>query len=327
MSSAAEPRPSPEVAAVLRRTLLQLQHRDLNALRNLISRSAGLRVIGSAGAAWFEGESVLRILEAQIEEMPAFELSITHVEAYELDGVAWGASTSDATLSDGTGFQLRHTMVFVLEEGMWRCIQTHASVPQDYERTFGVSLTTTLSHLLDSLDVAAVASDDSGEGLSVLMFTDIEDSTLLAHQMGDAAWRALIHDHDRSISVTAEAHGGTVVKSLGDGALLKFGGARAAVRCAVALQAEFAERPFEVRIGIHAGDLLHTPDDVVGATVHKAARVAAAASGGQIVVSSIVRELVGGGPEFGFGDPFTAELKGIGGRHELVPILAGEQDG
>jgi class 3 adenylate cyclase len=229
-------------------------------------------------------------------------------------------------LASGETTQLRHTLVFVLENEIWRCIHAHASVPQDYESSYGVSLTESLEGLLDSLDVGSMAPEDPIEGLSVLMFTDIEDSTVIAHQVGDAAWKALIDDHDLSIATTAEAHSGTVVKTLGDGALLTFGGTRQALRCAVALQALFDDRPFDVRIGVHAGELFHTGGDVLGATVHKAARVAAAASGGQVAVSSIVRQLAGDGTEFSFSDPMVVELKGIEGRH-VLSLLVTDQSG
>lgn len=301
--------------------LAAMERSDGKSVANLMSSSSLLRVIGSDADAYHQADAAVRVVEAQMNEMPDIEISVEHLEAFEAGDVAWGISISTITLPKGRTTQLRHTLVFALEDGIWRCIHAHASVPQDYETSFGFSLTKTLEDLLDSLDVGSVAPGDPNEGLSVLMFTDIEDSTILAHQMGDAAWKKLIDDHDHTIGTTAEAHTGTVVKTLGDGALLKFGGTRQALRCAVALQALFEDRPFDVRIGIHAGEMFHTGGDVLGATVHKAARVAAAADGGQVAVSSIVRQLAGDGTEFSFGDPVVAELKGIEGRHELSLLL------
>jgi class 3 adenylate cyclase len=298
--------------------LQNLSLRDFRALRNLFSHSPALRVIGSDPASSFKGEEVLPFLQVLIGELPDFDMSVAKVEAFEMGPVAWGNSISDLRFPDGRVLELRHTAVFVLEEGVWRCVQNHASVPQEYERSFGVALTVTLSDLLDSLDFDAVSSGIRSEGLGVLMFTDIENSTVLAQQMGDARWMAVIADHDGLIRGEVEASGGTVIKTLGDGALARFDSARGALRCAIRLQAGFANRPFEVRMGIHAGELYDTSDDVIGATVNKAARVAAAAAGGQIVISSIVKELVGGTDEFSYGESFTAELKGIDGLHELT---------
>lgn len=66
--------------------------------------------------------------------------------------------------------------------------------------------------------------------------------------------------------------------------------------------------------------MIRTENDLAGLTVHKAARVAAAAVGGQVLVSSIVRQLVGETSEFSFGDPFTVELKGIEGVDTLSSL-------
>ncbi len=82
-----------------------------------------------------------------------------------------------------------------------------------------------------------------------------------------------------------------------------------------------AGAPYRIRIGVHAGDVVKTETDVMGFAVNKAARVASAASGGEIVVSSVVKELVGFDPGYSFGESFYAELRGIEGSHELVPVL------
>ena len=297
-----------------------MQDRDMKTLRNFYSQSPEFRGIGSAADEFWDAKTFLPVFEVQFEEMPAFELSLDHVEAYELGDFAWGAALTNVAMVDGATFSFRHSMVFVIEDGLWRCVQAHVSIPVANEESFGVALTTTLIDLVGSLDGDTLVPIGGVEGTAILMFTDIEDSTVLAQEMGDKLWSETIDDHDRFIVATVEKHAGTVIKTLGDGALLSFGGARAALRCAGDLQAGFAERPFAVRIGIHAGDLVRTEDDVVGLTVNKAARVAAAAAGGQVVISSIVRELVGGTDEFSFGDPFLVELKGIEGVHELIPL-------
>ncbi len=199
-------------------------------------------------------------------------------------------------------------------------------MPVPDEELIGVTLTKTLDDLLESLGDSALASLRRDEGTATLMFTDIEDSTVLAQEMGDHRWGEVIDDHDEFVEVTVGKHGGSVLKTLGDGALIAFTGARAALRCATDLQEGFASRPFEVRIGIHAGDVVHKGDDVIGVTVNKAARVAAAAGGGQVVMSATVRDLVGSSGEFTFGDPFLVELKGIEGVHELVPLVVDAPD-
>jgi adenylate cyclase len=317
------PTPSPEVVAVLRRILSAMRDRDTEALANLFSRSSWFRAIGSDADEFWDAETFLPVARIQLEEMPSHDMSVPYVEAYELGDVAWGVAIIDAVFENGVKLRMRFTAVFLIEDGVWRCVQVHNSVPIANEEALGVTLTTTLTNLLNSLDADTLAPMDASEGTVSLMFTDIEDSTVLAQEMGDRKWRRIIEDHDRFIAATVRKHAGTVIKTLGDGALITFGGARAALRCAVDLQAGFAERPFAVRIGIHAGDVVRSGDDVIGVTVNKAARVAAAAAGGQVVVSSIVRELVGATDEFSFGDPFLVELKGIEGVHELIPLELG----
>ena len=325
MSDPVTPSPSPEVVAVFRRIHQAALDGDWDTLRNLYSQSPAFRGIGTDADEFWDAKEFLPIVQIQQEEqeragISVVGFSVSHVEGYELGDVAWGAGTASTTFSNGVTFSWRFSAVLVIEDGMWRCVQVHASVPVDSEEALGVALTKTLTDLVDSLDSDTLGPIGGAEGTATLIFTDIEDSTVLAQEMGDKMWSETIEDHDRFVVATVERHAGTVIKTLGDGALIAFDGTRAALRCAVDLQAGFGERPFEVRIGIHAGEVVRTGDDVVGVTVNKAARVAAAAAGGQVVMSSIVRELVGGTDEFSFGEPFLVELKGIEGVHEVFPL-------
>lgn len=135
-------------------------------------------------------------------------------------------------------------------------------------------------------------------GLVTFLFTDIEGSTALHQRLG-AKFAALIADHDRQLSDVITAVGGVVVKSLGDGLFAAFADAVAAVRAAVQMQRLVADHQWpggvelRVRMGLHAGMAEPQGSDYVALAVHVAARVMAAAHGGQIVVSEVVRELVG----------------------------------
>ena len=298
--------------------------RDHATLANLYSRSPAFTSIGSdADELIDDSETLLGILRVQLDEMPSYEYDVERVEAYELGEVAWGLIIVHLRLDNGKTVSMRLTAVFALEDGVWRCVHSHSSIPVPNEEALGVALTTTLTALLESLDAETLAPIEARVGTAALMFTDIEGSTSLAHELGDTEWARLLAEHDRTITEIAGRHGGTVVKTLGDGALVAFGGARPTLRCAGELQAAFAGKPFAVRIGVHAGDVVHAGDDVIGSTVNKAARVAAAAAGGQVIVSAVTRELAGESDEFDYGDPFLAELKGIPGVHELVPLLTG----
>ena len=74
-----------------------------------------------------------------------------------------------------------------------------------------------------------------------------------------------------------------------------------------------------MRVGVHTGDVVQGLNDYIGLTVNKAARVAAAAEGDQILVSSTTADIVNNA-EIEFGDPTTVELKGIAGTHTLLPL-------
>ena len=79
-----------------------------------------------------------------------------------------------------------------------------------------------------------------------------------------------------------------------------------------------AGEPYQVRIGIHAGDVIHSDGDYLGATVNKAARVAAAADGGEVKVSSTVRDLVGALEGVRFDAPTSLTFKGLSGTHQVM---------
>jgi adenylate cyclase len=318
-----DPVRSHEIEAIIHRLFQAWKDRDFEVLSSYYSEESWFRALGSAPDEIYPGGSgYLRVIEAQLREMPAFDYSVVQLEAFQAGDIGWGVGVFDMAWEAMEANEFRMTFVFRLERGIWRIVLSHGSVPVSDEELLGVTLTTTLDELLGSIDSEEMF--DLDEGTATLMFTDIEDSTALATEMGDAKWREVIEEHDEFVRSTTEAHGGTVLKMLGDGALVAFTGARTALRCAADLQAGFADQPFDVRIGVHSGDVVHTGDDVIGLTVNKAARVAAAAQGGQVVVSSIVRELVGTSGEFTFGDPFLVELKGIPGVHELVPLTVGE---
>jgi class 3 adenylate cyclase len=146
-------------------------------------------------------------------------------------------------------------------------------------------------------------------------------------RLGDRAWVEVIRRHNRVVEDVTAAHGGSVVETQGDGSLLAFSSARQAVACALAIQQAISQAfkdpavPIRVRIGIHTGDAIKNAEHFYGTTVHYAARVASHALGGEVLVSSAVRELVlGSTPDVTFLEVREVELKGIAGRHRLYAI-------
>ena len=142
-------------------------------------------------------------------------------------------------------------------------------------------------------DLARVTPD----GRVVILFSDIEESTALNERIGDRAWVRLIGSHDKLVSGLVRQRSGHVVKSQGDGYMIAFARAEEAVRCGVdiqhALHRNAKRKPHEdirVRIGVHMGRSVRRGDDLFGRNVAMAARVAAQAVGGQILVSQPVRD-------------------------------------
>jgi len=151
-----------------------------------------------------------------------------------------------------------------------------------------------------------------------VVFTDLVGSTELANRLGHDAYEALRHKHFAALRSAVAKHGGTEVKTTGDGLMVRFDSAASAVACAVAMQ-QATDREAQIRIGVSAGEATHESGDLFGAPVVEAARLCAAAGGGQIVVSEIVR-LMARGRGHSFASLGELNLKGIAERvpaHEV----------
>lgn len=165
----------------------------------------------------------------------------------------------------------------------------------------------------------AVRHAEPDRALASVLFTDIVGSTSRAAELGDSAWREVLERHDALVERTVAAHGGRVVKHIGDGALSAFDGPARAIRCAEALRDGVRELGIELRAGIHTGECEVLGSDLGGLAVHIGARVGALARPGEIVVSSTVKELVvGSGMQFS--DRGERELKGVPGAWRLYAL-------
>jgi predicted ATPase len=127
-------------------------------------------------------------------------------------------------------------------------------------------------------------------GTVTFLFTDIEGSTRLLHELGDAYADALA-EHRRALREAFERHGGVEVDTQGDAFFIAFARAADALSAAREGQAGL-DGPIRVRMGVHTGEPLVTDEGYVGIDVHRAARIAAVGHGGQVLVSQSTRELV-----------------------------------
>ena len=164
------------------------------------------------------------------------------------------------------------------------------------------------------------------DGTVTVLFTDVEDFTGLSERLGDIEASHRLRAHQALVRREVEAHGGIEVTCQGDGFMLAFDGARRALRAAVAIQRALeadqaqADGPMRVRMGLHTGEAIREDEDLFGRTVIVAARIAAAAQGGEILISSVLRQLSDGSGEFAYGPPREEVLKGLPGVHELYPV-------
>jgi pimeloyl-ACP methyl ester carboxylesterase/class 3 adenylate cyclase len=157
--------------------------------------------------------------------------------------------------------------------------------------------------------------------LATVLFTDIAGSTDRAAELGDSRWRAALEAHHALVREELGAHRGREVKTMGDGFLATFDGPARAIRCACAINRRSEEQGLPVRAGVHTGECELMGDDVGGIAVHIGARVAALAKGGEVLVSSTVRDLVvGSGIEFE--DRGAHELKGVPGQWQLAAVAS-----
>jgi class 3 adenylate cyclase len=152
--------------------------------------------------------------------------------------------------------------------------------------------------------------------LATVMFTDIVGSTERAAELGDARWRELLSAHQAAVRRELMRFRGVEVKTLGDGCLATFDGPARAIRCGRGIAEAARSLGLGVRVGLHSGEVELMEDDLGGIAVHIAARVGALASGGEVLVSSTVKDLVAGSG-IRFVDRGSQHLKGIGDEWRL----------
>ena len=148
---------------------------------------------------------------------------------------------------------------------------------------------------------------DLPAGDVTFLFTDIEGSTRLLHDLGAAAYADALAEHRRALRGAFAAHGGVEVDTQGDAFFVAFPTAAGALAAAALSVEDLRPGPIHVRIGLHTGRPLLTTEGYVGPDVHRAARIAAAGHGGQVLLSKETRDLV---------DDEVADL----GEHRLKDI-------
>lgn len=149
-----------------------------------------------------------------------------------------------------------------------------------------------------------------------LLFTDIVGSTEMATEKGDSAWSLLLSQHDDVSARWVDALAGRVVKHMGDGIFAEFPSPSLALRAAGSLRYDLRRLGIDVRIGVHTAEVERRGDDLEGLGVVVARRIMESASGGEILVSRTVCDLLTGS-QLHFEDAGKHQLKGLGGEWHL----------
>jgi class 3 adenylate cyclase len=156
------------------------------------------------------------------------------------------------------------------------------------------------------------------------MFTDIVDSTRFAELLGDESWGDVLRWHDQTLRALVAEHTGEEVKRTGDGFFLAFATAAAAIDCAVAIERRLDQQRKDhgfapqVRIGLHGSQATRSGLDYQGQGVNRAARIAAEAAGGEVLISA--ETLRASGRSVNEAGRRTMALKGISVPVEVVSI-------
>ncbi|MGH3093068.1 MAG: ATP-binding protein [Gaiellaceae bacterium] len=154
-------------------------------------------------------------------------------------------------------------------------------------------------------------------GTVTFLFTDIEGSTRLLRELGNA-YAAVLADHRRLLRDAFARHGGVEVDTQGDAFFVAFSRAQEAVAAADEVQSALKTGSARVRIGIHTGEPLVTDEGYVGPDVHRAARIMSAGHGGQTVISQTTRELLD--EAFSLSDLGVHRLKDLSAPEHLYQL-------
>ncbi len=172
---------------------------------------------------------------------------------------------------------------------------------------------------------AAIGRMAAEDGTVSIFFSDIENSTMLNTQLGDSRWIKVLSAHDHLVETYVEKYRGLIVKSFGDGHMVVFSTPELAIAASLDIQRalganwnrsrELRRTPIRVRIGLHTGTAIERAGDYFGQNVALAARVAAQAQGGEVLVTAKIAAALEEHYEFVEAD--AVELKGFEGQHAL----------
>lgn len=329
-----DPRTEAEVTAVLSRIAEVAGSRDVEAALAHFADDPDVFLYGTGVDEARTGPADIRAqLERDLSQSDAWSWTLRRQSISSAGSVAWTAGDLDirAVIGDRT-LDVPHRLTTVLErrDGKWLILQMHLSIASGAQ-TVGQSFPTNLEAVTEAIEREQVnlRGRVAPDGTVTLLFTDIEGSTPLAERLGDLRWFALLREHKVIVRDQIARYGGFEVKTIGDAFMVAFGSARRAILCAIGIQeaisrhgAEYPDQQVRVRIGLHAGEPVREGNDFYGKSVVFASRVAGEASGGEILVSALMRDLTENAGDIRFDEGREVVLKGLAGTHRVYLVCA-----
>jgi class 3 adenylate cyclase len=292
----------------------------------LLTNNEGATLIGTGPREFWVGKAAIEaVWKAQVEAIGTIQVMPGTIYAFEEGSVGWASDESTFILPDGRRLKTRNTFIFHREDGEWKLVHGHSSHETGNEEWGDPDLDLSMEAIAgfvqhDRPDLKPITSP---EGTVTIVFTDMVASTATNEALGDDRFLPILLEHNEIVRERTRSAGGSVVKSQGDGFMLAFPSARRAVDCAIDVQRAVGEfdDPIQVRMGLHTGEPVRHADDFFGRDVAYAARLGAAATGGQILVSSLVKSLVEPSGSISFDGPREMDLKGFEGPQAVYAVV------
>jgi len=327
-----DPKTEAEVMEVLARVVDAAGRRDVEAAMALFADDPDVFLYGTGVDEARKGHAEIRAqIERDISQSDAWSWTLRQQSISSAGPVAWTAGdvVIRVVLGDRV-LDVPHRLTTVMErrDGKWSMLQMHLSVANGAQ-AIGQSFPTNLEAVTEAVgrEHVDLQTRVAPDGTVTLLFTDIEGSTPLAERLGDLRWCALLREHNALVREQIARCGGFEVKTIGDAFMVAFGSARRGVLCAVGIQEAISrygnEHPghaVRVRIGLHAGEPVREGNDFHGKSVVLASRITGAASGGEILVSALMRELTESAGDIRFDAGRDVVLKGLAGTHRVYPV-------
>jgi class 3 adenylate cyclase len=214
------------------------------------------------------------------------------------------------------------------EMGMRRLVDRALARKLEAQGLAGVDITTSIDEVIAAVESegADLRAHAAADGTVTILFSDIENSTLMTERLGDERWLDVLRAHNTVFRKHIREYDGFEVKNQGDGFMLAFADPRKALECAIQIQRDFEGREdddrIRIRMGLHTGEVILEEGDFFGKNVILAARIAATAQGGEVLVSELLKERAEGDDSSGngglsFDEGRELELKGLAGTHRV----------